>query len=79
MPGRAARRLASLAAPLGPERTPYYVQLPVTPGLEQHFPASGWYWVPHGHQTAAFLGASFDIAAVQLHHLNVSSQHQDAA
>jgi hypothetical protein len=72
MPGRAARRLANLAGPLEPERAPYYVQLPVSPGLESHFPAAGWYWVPQGHATAVFLGASFDIAAIQLHHLNVS-------
>lgn len=74
MPGRAARRLANLAGPLEPERDPYYVQMPVSPGLERHFPAAGWYWIPQGHQTAVFLGASFDVAAVQLHQLNIGQE-----
>jgi hypothetical protein len=68
--GRAARRLETLAAPLAPERPPYYVRLPVNPGLEASFPAAGWYWVPAGHQFAVYLAASFETAAVQLHQLN---------
>lgn len=67
--GRAARRLAALAGPLKPERPPYYVRLPVPPGLEKAFPAAGWYWVPNGHHTAVFLGASFEAAVVELHGL----------
>lgn len=65
--GRAARRLQALAAPLKPARDPYYVRLPVAPGLESAFPAAGWYWVPAGHQFAVYLAASFETAAVQLH------------
>lgn len=67
--GRAARRLAALAAPLEPERPPYYVRLPVPPSLSDAFPAAGWYWVPHGHHVAVFLAASWDTAAVILHQL----------
>ena len=70
--GRAARRLAELAAPLRPERAPYYVRLPVPPGLEQSFPAAGWYWVPAGHHFAVFLAASFEGAAVILHNLIIA-------
>lgn len=67
--GRAARRLAALAAPLAPERPPYYVRLPVPPGLTDAFPAAGWYWVPAGHHVAVFLAASWDSAAITLHQL----------
>lgn len=73
--GRAARRLSALAEALQPERSPYYVRLPVSPGLEHTFPAAGWYWVPNGHPVAVYLGASFELAAVELHSLH----HQDAA
>lgn len=66
--GRAARRLEALAAPLAPERLPYYVRLPVNPGLEETFPAAGWYWIPNGHHTAVYLAASSYTAAVILHH-----------
>jgi hypothetical protein len=52
------RRLARLAAPLKPEKSPYYVRLPVAPGLQDAFPATGWYWIPHGHDRVVFLGAS---------------------
>jgi hypothetical protein len=46
---------------------PYYVRRPVSPGLERSFPADGWYWVPAGHHVAVFLGASFELAAHELH------------
>jgi hypothetical protein len=65
--GKRTRRLAALAAPLGPEKPPYYVRRPVPPGLERSFPADGWYWVPKGHQVAVFLAASFELAAHELH------------
>jgi hypothetical protein len=67
MQGRAARRLAQLAASLEPERAPYYVRRPVPPGLERTFPAEGWYWVPHGHNVAVYLGASYELAYLALH------------
>lgn len=72
--GRAARRLGALAAPLSPARAPYYVRLPVSPGLESTFPAPGWYWVPEGHTNAVFLAADAVTAAVQLHHLNINQE-----
>lgn len=67
MPGRATQRLAALGAPLRPERAPWYVRHPVPPGLERSFPADGWFWIPRGHHVAIFLGASFEIAAHELH------------
>lgn len=70
----AARRLAELAAPLRPERAPWYVRLPIPPGLEETFPAPGWYWVPPGHPVAVYLGASFELAAVQLHKMIAAEQ-----
>lgn len=76
--GRAARRLAGLAAPLHPERAPYYVRTPVPPGLEDAFPAPGWYWVPRHHHVAVYLAASFDGAAVQLHKLATQQQEEAA-
>jgi hypothetical protein len=68
MQGRAERRLTALAAPLQPERPPYYVRLP-PPGLRATFPAPGWYWCPHGHPIAVYLGCSFDRAAFVLYQL----------
>jgi len=67
--GRASRRLAALARPLRPEKDPWYVRRPVEPGLERSFPADGWYWIPEGHPVAVFLGASFELAAHELHSL----------
>lgn len=66
MQGRASRRLALLAEPLKPARAPFYVRLPVSPGLERTYPAAGWYWVPTGHSFAIYLGASFEVAAAEL-------------
>jgi len=60
-------RLQALSKPLKPEKAPWYVRLPVPPGLERQFPADGWYWVPAKHHVAVFLGASFEIAAHELH------------
>lgn len=60
-------RLQALSQPLKPEKAPYYVRRPVPPGLERQFPAEGWYWLPAGHHVAVFLGASFEIAAHELH------------
>lgn len=60
-------RLEALSEPLKAEKAPYYVRRPVPPGLERQFPAEGWYWVPAGHRAAVFLGASFEIAAHELH------------
>lgn len=81
MPSRAATRtakLAGLASPLRPERAPYYVRLQsVPPGLDDVFPAEGWYWVPHGHHTAVYLAATFERAAIQLDRL--VRQEQEAA
>lgn len=67
--GRAARRLELLAQPLKPTRPPFYVRLPVGPGLEKTYPAPGWYWVPTGHPFAVFLGASEVSAAIALNEL----------
>lgn len=67
--GRAARRLAELAAPLKPGRAPFYVRPPVPPGLELAFPAPGWYWVPPGHAVAVYLAYSYAGAVVRLHQL----------
>ncbi len=69
MPGKASKRLETLAAPLKPERAPWYVRRPVSPGLERSFPADGWYWIPAGHPVAVFLGGSFEIAAHELYQL----------
>jgi hypothetical protein len=77
--GRATRKLAELSAPLRPERSPYYVRLPLAPGLESSFPAPGWYWVPNGHHVAVYLAYSFAAAAVQLERLIDAELHQDAA
>ena len=67
--GRAARRLALAAQALEPVKPPYYVRLPVLPGLERAFPAAGWYWVPHDHPVAVYLGASFEVAYAELRDL----------
>lgn len=64
--GRASRRLEQLSQQLRPERAPFYVRLPVGPGLERTYPAAGWYWVPRGHPFAVFLGASELTAAFAL-------------
>jgi hypothetical protein len=76
--GRAARRLTDLAAPLVPERGPFYVRLPVSPGLEATYQAPGWYWVPPQHHVAVYLGASFETAAVHLYRLNATHESQAA-
>ncbi len=73
-----ARRLATLAAPLRPERAPWYVRLPVSPGLEETFPAPGWYWIPHDHPVAVYLGATFELAAVSLHRQIAAEQDRAA-
>lgn len=65
--GKASRRLAALAAPLKPEKPPWYVRRPVSPGLERSFPADGWYWIPPHGRVAVFLAASFELAAHELH------------
>jgi hypothetical protein len=65
----AARRLAALAAPLKPEQAPFYMRPPVPPGLETTYPAPGWYWRPHGHPVAVYLGYSFELAAHTLRRL----------
>jgi hypothetical protein len=64
--GRGSQRLARLAAPLRPEREPYYVRHPVPPGLERQFPADGWYWVPKGHVVAVYLAQSEHLAYHEL-------------
>ncbi len=75
MPGRAQRRLEQLASPLEPARKPFYVRLPVPPGLERTFPAEGWYWVPHEHHTAVYLAATFHRAAIELDKQLVDQLH----
>lgn len=70
----AARRLAELAAPLSPVRVPFYVRPPVGPGLEDTFPAPGWYWVPRGHPVAVYLAYSVERAAIELHKLAEAEQ-----
>lgn len=75
--GRAARRLEQLAGPLKPERLPFYVRLPVRPGLEQTYPAQGWYWVPGGHPFAVFLGASEVAASIALTRLHQREMSND--
>jgi hypothetical protein len=77
MRGRAARRLEQVARPLEPDRPPYYVRLPVPPGLERTFPAEGWYWRPAGHPVAVFLGANELTAAIALHGM-IQEQLTDA-
>lgn len=67
--GRASTRLGTLAKPLKPERTPWYVRWPVSPGLERSFPAEGWYWIPAGHPVAVYLAASFESAAHELRNM----------
>lgn len=66
MPGDRARRLGALAGQLGVERPPFYVRRPVPPALRRTFPAEGWYWVPRGHHTAIYLGASEVEASIEL-------------
>lgn len=65
----AERRLGELAARLKPDQAPFYIRPPVAPGLEGTYPAPGWYWRPHGHPVAVYLGYNFEIAAVTLHRL----------
>ncbi len=60
-------RLERLSRPLQPRRAPWYVRLPVDPGLERTFPAAGWYWIPDGHETAVYLGSSFEVCAHNLY------------
>jgi hypothetical protein len=72
--GRATHKLARLAAPLRPERAPYFVRLPAPPGLEGTFPAQGWYWVPTGRQVVTFLAPNFELAVVCLHELHAAAQ-----
>lgn len=68
--GRQSRRLAELARPLRPYRAPFYVRLPVPPGLETTFPAAGWYWTPAAERpVAVFLGANVETAWMHLHRL----------
>jgi hypothetical protein len=76
--GRASRRLAVLAAPLAPEREPFYVRLPVAPGLETTYQAAGWYWVPRQHHTAVYLGGGFETAALALYRLNAEQERTAA-
>ncbi len=64
----ASERLARLALALRPEKAPYYVWLPPA-GLEDQFPAPGWYWVPQGHPYAVYLGANELNAALELRRL----------
>lgn len=63
--GRAARRLANLAAQAGGSE-PSYVRRPIPHTLLTAFPAEGWYWVPPGHDHEVFLGASEIDATVRL-------------
>lgn len=60
-------RLAVLAAPLKPDRAPWYVwRNDVAPTLRRHFPADGWYWVPQGHGIAIYLAATYEDAVYEL-------------
>lgn len=77
--GRATRRLETFAAPLRPERAPFYVRLPVPPGLERTYPAEGWYWVPAQHTFAVFLGASEITAALALHRITAEALSDNGA
>jgi hypothetical protein len=61
MASSATLRLEQLAAPLRPVKAPWYVRHPVGAGLESQFPASGWYWIPAGHQVAVFLASGYDL------------------
>lgn len=68
--GRATRRLRELAQLLEPEVHPYYVRrAELSPPLRRHFPADGWYWVPHQHHVAVFAGATEIDVAVMLHRM----------
>lgn len=52
-------RLRRLAAPLHPEREPYYLRVrDRPPTLRKTFPATGWYWRPADHPVAVFLGSN---------------------
>jgi hypothetical protein len=42
---------------------------PVAPGLEDTYPAAGWYWIPAGQITAVFLASNEPYATVVLHRL----------
>jgi hypothetical protein len=60
-------KLRDLAAPLRPERLPYFQRAdrrPVT--LRRELPATGWYWRPAGHPVSVFLGRNYDEALLEL-------------
>lgn len=73
-------KLIALARALEPERAPYYLAAesrPVT--LRRELPATGWYWVPHGHPVAVFLGRNYDEARDELVDQLRRQLHEDHA
>jgi hypothetical protein len=77
--GRATRRLRELAQLLEPEAPPWYVRrAELPPTLRQHFPADGWYWVPHAHHVAVYAGATEIDVALMLHRMIDEREAADA-
>ncbi|MFL5910777.1 MAG: hypothetical protein ACJ768_09455 [Gaiellaceae bacterium] len=63
----AKQRLTALARQLRPEQPPFFERAELRPiTLRRVYPATGWYWRPHGHPVAVFLGRNYDEARDEL-------------
>lgn len=60
----AAQRLAILAQPLEPARTPWWVDQP-----GGATPSQGWWWIPRGAQLPTYLGHNRIVAEAALRNL----------
>jgi hypothetical protein len=56
-----SRRLGRVAAPLEPDRSPYYVDR-----VDRGHRAPGWYWQPAGAERPKYLGYNHILAEITL-------------